>query len=90
MGTSYNTLRFGNILPIRIDDHLIKRVHRTKHLDIIVDDSLTWNEQIDFISTKMKCIVGMMKRIRDPIPKDSLITLCKSSVEPYFRYCNTV
>ena len=24
------------------------------------------------------------------IPKDSLITLYKSLVEPYFRYCNTV
>ena len=31
-----------------------------------------------------------MKRVRDSIPNDSLITLYKSLVEPYFRYCNTV
>ena len=59
-------------------------------MGIIVDDSLTWNEQIGFISTKIKRNVGMMERVRDSIPKDSLITLYKSLVEPYFRYCNTV
>ena len=89
IGTSHNTIRFGDLLAIRIDDHLIKRENKTKYLGIIVD-SLTWNEQIDFISTKIKRNVRMMKRVRDFIPKDSLITLYKSLVEPYFRYCNTV
>ena len=83
-------IRFGNLLAIRIDDHLIKRVHKTKYLGIIVDNNLTWNEQIDFISTKIKCNVGMIKRVRDSIPKDSLITLYKSLMEPYFKYCKIV
>ena len=63
IGNSHNTLRFGNLLTIQIDGHLIKRVHKTKYLGIIVDNSLIWNEQIDFISTKIKRNVGMMKRI---------------------------
>ena len=87
--TSHNTIRFGNLFAIRTSDHLIKRVHKTKYLGKIVDDSLTWNEQIGFISTKIKRNVGTMKRVRDSIPKDSLITLYKSLVEAYFRYCNT-
>ena len=86
IGTSPITLRFGNLLAIRTDDHLIKGIQETKYLGIIVDDGLTWNEQIDFISTKIKRNVGMMKRVRDCIPKDSSITL----MESYFRYCNTV
>ena len=64
IGTSHNTLRFGNLLAILIDDHSIKRVHKTKYLGIIVDGSPTGNE----------LNVGMMKRVRDCIPKDSSIT----------------
>ena len=90
IGTSHNTIRFGNLLAIRIDDHLIKRVHKTKYLAIIVDDSLTWNEQIAFDLGGYETNVGMMKRVLDFIPKNSLITLYKSLVEPYFRCCNTV
>ena len=90
IGTSHNTIRFGILLAIRIDDHLIKRVYKAKYLGITVDDSLTWNEQIGFISTKDKRNVGIMKRVRDFIRKDSLLTLYKSLVESYFRYCNTV
>ena len=63
IGTSDNTLQFGNLPAIGIDDHLTKRVHKTKYLGIIVDDSLTWNERIDFISTKIKHNVGMIKRV---------------------------
>ena len=63
IGTSHNMLRFGNLLAVRIDDHLMKRAHKTKYLGIIVDDSVTWNEQIDFISTKFNRNVGMMKRV---------------------------
>ena len=73
IGTSHNTLQFGDLLAIRIDDQLIKRVHKTKYLGIIVDDSLTWNEQIDFISTKIKRNVGMIKRVQDSIPINNLV-----------------
>ena len=65
IGTSYNTIRYGNLLAIRIDYHLIKIVHKTNYLGIIVVDSLTWNEQIGFISTKIKLNILMMKRVRD-------------------------
>ena len=31
-----------------------------------------------------------MKRVRNDIPKESLIALCRTMVEPYLRYCNNI
>ena len=34
--------------------------------------------------------IGIIKRIRNFIPKESLLTLYRTLVEPYLRYCNIV
>ena len=55
----------------------------------MIDDKLPWKEHIGYISTKIRRNIGKMKRIKDCIPRDSLILLYRTLVEPYFRYCNT-
>ena len=55
IGTSHNTLRFGSLHATRINDLLGST--QTKYLGIIVDDSQTWNEQIDFISTRSNAML---------------------------------
>ena len=44
IGSTQNVLKFGDLIAIRIDDQLIKRVAHVKYLGIIVDDRLTWKE----------------------------------------------
>ena len=34
--------------------------------------------------------MGIMRTVRDNIPKASLISLYKTVVEPYIKYCNTI
>ena len=52
IGSTQNVLKFGDMIAIRIDDQLIKRVAHVKYLGIIVDDQLTWKEHVDYISKK--------------------------------------
>ena len=47
-------------------------------------------DHIDYISTKIKRNIGVIKRIRNSVPKGYLEMLYKTIVEPQFRYCNTV
>ena len=54
----------------------------------MVDDAFTWSQHIDYISTKLARGVGILKRTRSFLPKQSLWKLCESMIEPYFRYCN--
>ena len=42
------------------------------------------------ILTKIACGVGILKRTRSFIPKQSLLTLYQSMIDPYLRYYNTV
>ena len=89
IGTSRNTSTIGDLLAIRINGDLIRRVYQSKYLGLIIDDKLSWKEHISYISTKIRRGIGVMKRIRGYIPNDTLIMLYKSLVEPYLRYCNT-
>ena len=46
--------------------------------------------QEDYISSKIICGIGILKRIRHFIPRDSLLLLYHTLIEPYFRYCSII
>ena len=55
-----------------------------------VDDILTWEQYIEYISGKMIHNSGIPKRIRNFIPQESPLLLYRTLIEPYFRYCSIV
>ena len=75
---------------ISIDGFTIKRTKVVKYLGLVVDDAFTWSQHIYYISTKIAQGVGILKRTRSFLPKQSLLTLYQSMIEPYFSYCNIV
>ena len=83
IGFARNVLKFGDLLPIRIDGQLIKRVAHVKYLAIIVDARLTWKEHVDYIPKKISSDLGAIKRSRQCITVDSPIALYRTLIEPY-------
>ena len=75
---------------ISVDGCQIRRVKSVKYLGLIVDDTLTWAEHVDYISTKIRKNIGIIKRVRTFLPRHSLLTLYRTLIEPYLRHCNTV
>ena len=49
---------------ISVDGCQISRVKFVKYLGLIVDDTLTSDEHVDYISTKISKNIGIMKRVR--------------------------
>ena len=86
IGSSHNNKKFDNLLAIRVGNELIRRTHASRHLGLIVDDTLKWDLHIDYISEKIKKNIGVMKHVKSCIPKESLVMLYKTLVEPYLRY----
>ena len=73
-----------------VNNYEIRRVRKAKYLGLIVDENLTWEEHIDYICGKIKRGAGVLKQIRHFIPKDSLLLLYQTLVEPYYRYRSVV
>ena len=80
----------NNLIAIRVNGRLLKRVKRVKYLGSVVDENLTCDDQIDYILVKIRRNIGILKRMRSTVPRESLVLLYKTLSEPYFRYCNTV
>ena len=68
---------------------LIRRTSFVKYLGVIIDETLSWDMQIDSISKKVRKNIGVIKHVRDSVPKESLTLLYKTLIEPYFRYCSS-
>ena len=68
-GTSANILKIGELLAVRVDDHTIERVRKARYLGIIIDEELTWEDHIDYISLKIKRNIGIRRRVRGDVPK---------------------
>ena len=75
---------------IVIDQKEVRRVKCVKYLGMIVDDKLTWSQHVDYISSKITRNIGILKCIRHFIPKESLLLLYHTLIEPYFKYCSIV
>ena len=71
-------------------DCSIRKVKLVKSLGLIVDDTLTWSDHIDYISTKIKRGIGVMNITSKFLDKNSLLMLYRTLVETHLRYCNVV
>ena len=58
LGSSQRILRFGSLIAIRVDNNLIRRTSFVKYLGVIIDETLSWDMQIDSISKKVRKILA--------------------------------
>lgn len=77
-------------IEVSIGNKNIKRVSTTKSLGIIIDENLQWKQQIDSTSKKLSKAIGVLRRVKPFISKDSLIIIYNSLVLPHFDYCSLV
>jgi hypothetical protein len=68
--------RLCNIIDdpkIELGGSTIKRVIKTKILGIIINEKLTWKDQIENTITKVSKGIGMIRRMKKYIPKATLL-----------------
>ena len=75
---------------LSIGSESIKRVSSTKTLGVTVDECITWKDQIDEVAKKAAKGIGILRRSKGFLDKDTLKTIYSAFVLPHFDYCALV
>ena len=65
---------------------MTKRITKVKYLGLAVDEKLSWDECVEYISKKISRNIGIIKRMRSILPHETLTTLYMTLVEPQFSW----
>ena len=79
---THTSVFYGNIEISRTDSQ--------KHLGLVLDNKLTFKNHVKDQLNKAYFAVGKIERLRDILPCDSLVTICKSFIRPYLDYGDVI
>ena len=72
------------------NDTKVQLANSQKHLGLILDSKLDFNEHIDNKINKCNKIIGLMKRLSLILSRKSLLTICTSFVRPNLDYADII
>ena len=75
---------------IYFNNNPIEQVSSQKHLGMILDAKLNFQEQIKNLLTKVNKIIGLLRKLRNILPRGSLLTIFKSFVRPHLDYGDVI
>ena len=61
-----------------------------KHLGLILDKKLVFDRHLDEKIQKVNKIIGLINRLRKFLPRESLLTICKTFARPHLDYADIV
>ena len=85
--TKQNVNKHETYINLKFDNIDIERVTNIKFLGVILTDTLTWNDHMSYVCTKMNKNIGYFYKCRQILNQEQLINLYNSFVEPYITYC---
>ena len=71
---------------ITVQENVIKRVATTKYLGFLIDENLSWKNHSSAIAEKLSRGLGVMRRIKNLVPKKILKMIYFSIFYPYISY----
>ena len=75
---------------LNINHVKIKQVHKATVLGVELDDKLSWNKHIDKVAKKVTMGIGAIRKIRDFVNRDTLISIYNALINPHFDCCSEV
>ena len=75
---------------IEINQVKINQVGNATVLGVEIDDRLSWDSHIDKVAKKVTSGIGAIRKIRDLVDRETLISVYNALINPHFDYCSEV
>ena len=90
IGSAHKLNNIVNQPDLKFNHVKIKQVYKATVLGVELDDVLSWNEHIDKVAEKVTSGIGVIRKIRDLVNRDTLISVYNSLINPHFDFCSGV
>ena len=85
------TLAKNRIIPTpSLNNILIDNVTSHKHLGLVLNNTLTWNDHIDYIVKKTSKRIGILRSLKYRLSRECLRTIYISHIRSVLEYCDVV
>ena len=90
IASNYRLNQMKRNFEINVHDQSLSRVGSYGYLGIVVDETLSWQTQVDTMVRKVSAGLGVSKKVYDFLPCQTLVRIYEALVLPYFDYCSEV
>jgi hypothetical protein len=80
----------ANLPPLYFDGNLVAEVQQHKHLGVILNNRLTWNNHISNIVKNVSSVLDVMHKLAKDMDRESLETFYKTFVRPKLEYAAVI
>ena len=77
-------------IPLKLSGQYIERETHTKFLGVIIDEEISWNRQIEYVTHKISKNIGILYKVRHYLSLDILLNLYYNLIYPYISYCTLI
>ena len=75
---------------IYFNNKLVKQVPSQKHLGLILDNKLNFQEHLKNVLNKVAKTIGLLRKLQNILPREPLLTIYKSFVRPHLYYGDVI
>ena len=72
--------------PLVFNTDNVSQTYSQKHLGVILDFKLTFDEHLNNVLTKVNKVVGLCSKLGDILPRTTIITIYKAFIRPHLDY----
>ena len=76
--------------PLLVNNNNVSQVNSQKHLGVILDVKLTFQEHLKNVFNKTNKTIGLLRKLSNLLPRQALVSIYEAFVRPHLDYGDVV